>query len=221
MDLHEVAEALAGPEPRIRLRQGAVSSIQSDGTITVTIAGSTTAIAGVRCLASVCPIVGAAVWLATDGADVFALGTITTTGPAYCSVTRTNDGTLGTGTWYELSFATNTRTDPYGMWSSGAADRITCVTPGIYLLTGQVTYEANGTGRRDCRLLVNGSSIVRTYEAAYANLELPISVATVYPLAVGDYVQLGARQSSGGNLSVRSGGADGIRIAAQWLRPVV
>ena len=50
--------------------------MQSDGTLTVTVAGSTTQVTGVKAFASVCPSPGHGVWLATDGTDLMAIGTI-------------------------------------------------------------------------------------------------------------------------------------------------
>lgn len=221
MDVHEIASAIAAsaPAPAVRLRQGKVTAIAADGTITVQIGGDTTTdVAGVKCLASVCPIIGAGVWLATDGMDLFAIGTILPTAPAFCSITRTNDGTLATGTWYELSFASNTRTDPLGMWSAGAADRLSIPTPGVYMLSAQCTWASNATGRRDLRILVSGGTAAQTYMPAAPSTSTTLSVATLYELAAGDYVQLGARQSSGGDLLVTAGGDGSIRLAVQWLR---
>ena len=78
MDIHEVAEtiAAAGGGGGVRFRQGTVVSVQSDGTITATIAGSTISVTGIKCWASVVPQPGHGVWLATDGVDLIAVGTV-------------------------------------------------------------------------------------------------------------------------------------------------
>jgi len=78
VDLHEVAEtiATAGGGGGVRFRQGTVVSVQSDGTITATIAGSTISVTGIKCWASVVPQPGHGVWLATDGVDLIAVGTV-------------------------------------------------------------------------------------------------------------------------------------------------
>jgi hypothetical protein len=219
MDLHDVAAMIAGPEPKVRLRQAAVAAVAADGTISVAIAGSSAVVSGVRCLAHVCPIAGKGVWLATDGLDLLAIGTRSPAGPAYCNITRTTDGTLVTGTWYELSFASNTRDDPYGMWSSGAPDRLTCLVPGVYDIKGAVAYDNNTTGRRDVGIRVNGALAAYDCRDAVDSVNTHCTIATTCKLTSGDYVQLAARQSSGGNLSVVASGDYGIRLSALWLRP--
>jgi microcystin-dependent protein len=78
VDIHEVAQTIAsaGGSGGVRFRQGTVVSVQSDGTITATIAGSAVSVAGVKCWTSVLPEPGHGVWLATDGVDLIAVGTI-------------------------------------------------------------------------------------------------------------------------------------------------
>lgn len=76
MDIHRIAELVAGPRQPLRLRQGTVSTVNLDGTVDVTIAGSTTVVAGVQCFDSVTPEEGHGIWLLTDGVDLIAVGTI-------------------------------------------------------------------------------------------------------------------------------------------------
>lgn len=64
------------PEPSpIRLRFGEVVSVQS-GTITVTVAGSSTEISGVRYLDSYTPSGSDTVAMLTDGLDLLVLGAV-------------------------------------------------------------------------------------------------------------------------------------------------
>lgn len=221
MDMHEIAEVVAGrpATARVRFRQGTVAAVAADGTLSVKIAGSDVTLTGIRALASVCPIIGAGVWLASDGLDLFAIGTMAPTGPAFCSLTRTVDGNLATGQWYDLSFGTSDRDDPYGMWDATAADRVTCIAPGVYHLFGAVTYDNNSTGRRDVRIGVNGAAVTYDGRLPVTGVNTSCTVSTLYELAAGDYVQLGARQSSGGTLAVIAS-SGGIRLTACWLRPV-
>lgn len=223
MDAHRIAQIVkgagpAGQRPALRLRQGTVVTDNLDGTVDVKLAGSDAAVSGIRCLASVCPIPGAAVWLATDGMDLFAIGTIMPTGPVFCTIARTTDGTLSTGTWYDMSFASNSRTDPYGMWSSGAPDRITCIVPGIYQIEGQVTFDTDSNGGRDIRLAVNGGTKAQDMRPPRPGVATAVTVSTIWKLAAGDYIQLGARQSSGANLSILASSSGGVRLTVQWLR---
>jgi len=84
MDLHEIAQIIAGPAPALRFRQATVVSVQYDGTFTATIAGSTVSVTGILALSHVCPNPGHGIWLATDGIDVFAIGTMGAIGATYC-----------------------------------------------------------------------------------------------------------------------------------------
>jgi hypothetical protein len=74
MSIAALAAALAGPGANLRLRQGSVVSGQVDGTVTITIAGSATQVAGVKYIDSYHPLAGDTVWLATDGRDLFIIG---------------------------------------------------------------------------------------------------------------------------------------------------
>lgn len=76
MDIHRIAELVAGPRQSLRLRQGTVENDNGDGTVDVTIAGSETVVSGVKCMDHVTPQEGHGIWLLTDGVDVIAIGTI-------------------------------------------------------------------------------------------------------------------------------------------------
>lgn len=76
MDMHRIAEIVAGQRQPLRLRQGTVDAVNLDGTVDVTIAGSTTIVAGVKCFDSVSPSAGHGIWLLTDGVDLIGIGTI-------------------------------------------------------------------------------------------------------------------------------------------------
>ena len=84
MDIHRIAEIVkgaspAGSRPAIRLRQGTVETVNLDGTVDITLAGSETVIAGVACFDHVTPEAGHGIWLITDGVDLIGLGTIRAT----------------------------------------------------------------------------------------------------------------------------------------------
>lgn len=76
MDMHDIAVQIAGQQSRWKLRQGAITAVAEDGTLSVTVAGSAVVLTGIKAFDSVSPAPGAAVWLATDGRDLFAIGTI-------------------------------------------------------------------------------------------------------------------------------------------------
>ncbi len=80
--------------------------------------------------------------------------------------------------------------------------RITAQVAGIYLAGVTISYVANGTGNRQASLIVNGTTVYEgdLVPAATGNSTACHATRTL-ELAVGDYVETRALQSSGGNLS--------------------
>ncbi len=80
MDLGNLPARFAPKDNPLRFRQGSIVSVEADQcTLTVTIAGSTVPVSGVRYATGVMPVPGLAVWLATDGRDLWAIATLMTT----------------------------------------------------------------------------------------------------------------------------------------------
>lgn len=85
--------------------------------------------------------------------------------------------------------------------------RLTCKTPGKYLINAQVEWVgASATGRRIAYIYLNGTTPIAqiTYDPTAA-VNVRYAVTTVYDLAVNDYVTVVVYQTSGGNLDVVSG----------------
>ncbi|MDW8072272.1 MAG: hypothetical protein RMK79_12485 [Anaerolineae bacterium] len=81
--------------------------------------------------------------------------------------------------------------------------RLTCQTPGVYLITGCVRFAANATGQRQIHILLNGSTIIALTRAnAAASGETDLTITTIYSLAAGNYVELAAWHNSGAALNV-------------------
>jgi hypothetical protein len=81
MDDRRAAEILGGKntpnnpvQPAVFLRLGTVTGIASDGTLTITLGGDSTAIPGVFTLPSYAPWVGDNVWVAVNGTDLLVIG---------------------------------------------------------------------------------------------------------------------------------------------------
>lgn len=83
--------------------------------------------------------------------------------------------------------------------------RLTAKTAGKYLVLGHFAYSANSTGFRFAALRVNGGSYYAeiTY-SAQAGTQTEVLVVTLLDLALNDYVELIAYQSSGGSLNVET-----------------
>ena len=82
--------------------------------------------------------------------------------------------------------------------------RLTCKTAGKYIIFGRIIYAANATGVRGLKLLHNGNAMFDYINSpGSGNLSGGVSVTEVKLLAVDDYVELQAYQTSGGNLNVK------------------
>ena len=86
--------------------------------------------------------------------------------------------------------------------------RLTAKTAGKYLITGIIEYAANATGNRATAIRLNGITFIAEtlVPNAGSGTLVFVGTTTIYDLAVNDYVELMAFQTSGGNLnSVVSG----------------
>lgn len=73
MDLRRLVADFAQPGQSMRMRSGVVVSDEV-GTVTITVAGSTVEIPGIRHLDSYAPTAGDTVFMLTDGFDILILG---------------------------------------------------------------------------------------------------------------------------------------------------
>lgn len=138
----------------------------------------------------------------------------------FLSAEQTSTGlqTLTTAVIADITF-NNEILDTVGMHTPGNAT-ITIQSAGIYYINGQVAFDANATGYRMVRLLVNGSDRRRGYEFG-PNGSQPsvVSVEHTQRLVAGDTLVLQGYQSSGANLSTSaSSGTIGARSLIQVVR---
>lgn len=97
--------------------------------------------------------------------------------------------------------------------------RLTCVTAGKYLIAGSCTWDANQLGNRGVLIELNGTGVyisrdTRDIDSATYHA---FAVATVYDLAVDDYLELIAHQTSGGALNILSVGNDSPEFMMQRI----
>ena len=74
--------------------------------------------------------------------------------------------------------------------TSSNTSRLTAKTAGKYIITGNVRWDDNGTGRRLLSILVNGSTTIARGETAILSAETSQNISTHYDLAVDDFVEL-------------------------------
>lgn len=96
--------------------------------------------------------------------------------------------------------------------TSSNTDRFTCITPGKYLVTANVIFLSNASGRRLARIRKVSAGGTTTYHG-YAEKDpisgdvTPVAVAGVVDLSTGDYIVIDAYQTSGGSLGYSVGAA--------------
>jgi hypothetical protein len=221
-DLNSLVDAIsnASGTPALRRRMGKVTAVNSNYTISVQIAGSTTTITGVRYFAHFAPKVNSQVWLDTDGQDWIAIGAVAGLGGQVpsCKVYRTADLNVATGsTWTTVAWQT-VDFDPYGMWNSGTGvyARIT----GRYLIEHQAQWTANATSYRGSRVMLNGATPLNLCQTDSTGTALfSHQGSVIVNLVSGDYVQMQVRQNSGGTLALNSTSISESHMTVTYLGP--
>lgn len=97
--------------------------------------------------------------------------------------------------------------------------RITIKTAGLYVVTLNFTWPTNGTGERRASIFLNGATQIAFSSTSPAQITTDngICLATIYKLAVNDYLTVQVYQSSGGALNVNSGSNYSPEFAATWV----
>jgi hypothetical protein len=149
--------------------------------------------------------------------------------PPRCRVRSVVAQSIPTSAYTAIAFATedydNEATASYlsgtGMHDPATNNtRITIQTAGTYLLTGQIGWAGNATGRRGSRWDVNGVVLAggqSIWAQGSANgLAYPAPVMLV-PLNVGDFVELKGFQESGAALSTVATSESQSRADVRWI----
>lgn len=139
----------------------------------------------------------------------------TSTVQPYALVTTNVNQSISNNTNTTLAFASEI-SDGNAMHDTASNNsRITIPKSGIYLISANITWAANGSGQRYVGVLINGS-----ISSALQNIVFPVggavdvTIQTVtfppYSLAAGDYIEIRVFQVSGGSLNVNSGSNFGV-----------
>lgn len=152
--------------------------------------------------------------LAQKTDDTFAAGGV---GPT-CRATQTSAQTLTTGVYAAVTFNAEDW-DLAGMHSTVTnTSRVTATQAGKYRVMTQVSFAANSTGDRKIYVNKNSTQVaVGTNKPVSGFAATVIAFSTVY-LAVGDYVEVFAQQSSGGNLNTSATTGETF-IEVEWVSP--
>ena len=219
LDLNNLVTAISQSAPAgIRFRQGVIQSVQSNGTATVQIAGSTTNISGIKVASHTCPVPGASCFLATDGRDWFILNTFAPTGPAWGAMRQSAAQSIPNATLTALSWANRTDIAANGVTVGNSG--LTCVVPGLYQITGQVSFVTNITGQRHCLIQLNGNTIIHgSGSNASTGTEISRHRADgLWNLAINDVINLAAYQNSTAALNTQTG-AGYTLLRMVWIGP--
>lgn len=151
--------------------------------------------------ASASVVVSSAIWNAgvRDNAIFFAA-------PPMVSAQRTSNQSISNDTWTAVSYSSSEDWDTDGMHSTTVnPSRFTATTAGRYLVSAHMSFEANASGRRSVRTLVNGTdSDLLASVSPVSGSATVVNVSQTLALSAGDYVEFQVYQSSGGALNVAS-----------------
>jgi hypothetical protein len=152
--------------------------------------------------------------LATTAFVTAAVAAVAAGTPTYVGVRVTNSAnqTIATGTATAVTFDTE-QYDPNGMHSTVSnTSRLTCQVAGKYHIYGGTFWDANTTGIREWFIRLNGSTILSYLSTNPVGSGGGTSqiISTTYALAVSDYVELLAKQTSGGNLNILARSTEGM-----------
>lgn len=219
-----LAAALTGSSGP-RWRQAVVVSVQSGEKITVTIAGQE--VAGVRYMSHLPPLVGAPVWLVINGRDTFAVGLIGVTAPI-ARITRGAAQTLGTGGGARAAITfddpgSGAGRDPYDLWDSGNAGRLTVPFDGIWTFWGSMQWASSGSGTfRRAEIEVDATTVrARDHRPVAAGLTYTLTCQTPpLSLTAGQYVRLVAEHDAGSSQDVQGANDHSPWLSARYEGPL-
>ena len=137
-----------------------------------------------------------------------------------CRVYASSTQSIGTSAITAINFQA-TQIDTYNGHSNSVNNsRYTFQVAGIYLVSGVVSWQANGSGIRASQIQVNASPFpggqITQAPIAGSNVEVP-STTLIVPANVGDFVELYATQTSGGSLSTQASGGDASSMTILWV----
>ena len=159
--------------------------------------------------------------VATDANGNLLTQSITQSTAIAASVYRSTNQLTSNATTATIEFS-HARWDdrPTGVaaqWDSGDPTKLTCRVAGWYIITANVEYASNATGRRILTIQLNGNTpIASVVSNATTDTVTRMAVARAYKLSVGAYVDVRVHQQSGGDLYVVSASNYSPELA--WTR---
>lgn len=91
--------------------------------------------------------------------------------------------------------------------TSSNTSRLTCQTAGVYLISLNIAFASNSSGRRQGYIQLNGATLIAVDDRTAVNgAATRLNITKIYSLSAGDYLEAYAYQNSGGNLNVSASG---------------
>jgi hypothetical protein len=148
------------------------------------------------------------------------LGTYWTTSRPMAQMRQTVAQTLTTAVFGSITFTTEDLDRDGGHDTVTNTSRYTAQTAGWYLVAGSVGFAGNNTGRRGCRLAVNGTalngSLTIVASAGVGTCQIP-AVTRIVTLSANDYVEVQGIQESGGNLNTAVTAENQSTLTVVWV----
>lgn len=123
--------------------------------------------------------------------------------PAYCQVYRETDQSIATESGLVVTYST-ARHDTELMYSASQPTRVTIITPGIYKVTFNCTWEANTAGDRQAYIRKNGREFLGSSQkrAPSTLIECGQSVTVQELFEAGEWIETMVKQDSGSTLDL-------------------
>lgn len=139
--------------------------------------------------------------------------------PPLAVLRQVSPQSFGTGAWVSVTFDTEDIDRDGGHSNSVNPTRYTAQTAGWYLTQGTCSWAANATGGRQITFGTNGGAtkFAKQFQPGNAGFIGSATTDAISYLNVGDYIELFAYQSSGGNLSAVVDSESGPRFELLWV----
>jgi hypothetical protein len=106
-----------------------------------------------------------------------------------------------------------------GMTFDDANDHIVVQRAGLYQVSGQINWAANGTGWRGMQLTAGGNEVCSSITQAASSGDTVLTGSCLARLNAGDVIDMQADQNSGGNLNTAPFDFGAAFISAVWVGP--
>jgi hypothetical protein len=130
-----------------------------------------------------------------------------------------NDANISIANNTEVALTFNQeRYDTDAIHDTGSnTSRLTCKTAGKYIISGSWKLDANSTSYRYISIKLNGTTGISFHLIDASTISDFMAIATIYELAVDEYVELICLQNSGGALNVLTVGNYSPEFAMQRI----